>query len=161
MRRRILAVLALMVAILLAGAGSLYAYDRSNRTTIADGVSVNGVDVSGLTPERARAKLHEALLEPLDRPVTARFEGRRFTLTPERAQVAIDIEGSVDRALAGSREGNLLTRAWREVSGERLDTDVEAAVTWSRAAVRRLVDRVERKLTIEPVTSVPWMPTPS
>jgi lipoprotein-anchoring transpeptidase ErfK/SrfK len=150
MPRRILAVLALMIAILLAGAGSLYAYDRSNRTTIADGVSVNGVDVSGLSPERARAKLHATLLEPLDRPVTVRHEGRRFTLTPERARVAIDIEGSVDRALAASREGNLLTRAWREVRGEPLDTDVEARVTWSDAAVRRLVDRVERKLTIDP-----------
>jgi len=150
MTRRLVAVLALMVAILLAGAGTLYAYDRSHRETIADGVSVNGVDVGGLTPERARAKLRAALLEPLNRPVTARFEGRRFTLTPERAEISIDIDGSVDRALARSREGNMLTRTWREVRGEELDEDVTAEVSYSRAAVRHLVDRVERRLTIEP-----------
>ncbi|MGH2946305.1 MAG: L,D-transpeptidase family protein [Solirubrobacteraceae bacterium] len=150
MRRRILAVFALMIAILLAGAGSLYAFDRSNAERIAEGVSVNGVAVGGLTANEAEVKLAVALLHPLDRPVTARFEGRTFTLTPEAAQIAIDIEGSVDRALAASREGNLLTRAWREVRGEPLDTDVEARVTWSRAAVRRVVDRVERKLTIDP-----------
>jgi hypothetical protein len=150
MPRRLLAVLALTVTVLLAGAGTLYAYDRSNRTTIADGVTVNGVDVGGLSPERARAKLQAALLEPLDRPVTARFEGRRFTLTPEQAQVAIDIDGSVDRAVAASRQGNLFSRVWREVRGEQLDEQVEAKVSYSRAAVRRVVDRVERKLTIEP-----------
>jgi lipoprotein-anchoring transpeptidase ErfK/SrfK len=150
MPRRLLAVLALMIAILLVGAGSLYAYDRSHRERIADGVTVNGVDVGGLTPERARAKLRAALLDPLNRPVTARYEGRRFTLTPERAQIAIDIDGSVDRALARSRQGSMFARVWREVRGEPLDARVEAKVSWSRAAVRKLVRRVEDKLTIEP-----------
>ena len=37
------------------GTGSLYAFDRSVKTQIADGVTVNGVDVGGLTPQ-ARAR---------------------------------------------------------------------------------------------------------
>ena len=150
MPKRLLAVLALMLAILLVGAGSLYAYDRSYRTQIAEGVSVNGVDVGGLNPAQARAKLRAALLDPLNRPVTARYEGRRFTLTPERARIAIDIDGSVARALTASREGTMLSRAWRELSGEQLGTEVAAKVSWSRAAVRQLVTRVEGKLTVEP-----------
>jgi lipoprotein-anchoring transpeptidase ErfK/SrfK len=148
--RRLIAILALTGAVLLVGAASLYAFDRSTRTTIADGVTVNGVDVGGLEPERARAKLRAALLEPLDRPVTARFRGRRFTLTPEQARIAVDIDGSVDRALHASRQGNVLTRTWRQVRGDRLDAAVEAKITWSRPAVRRLVRRVEKRLTIEP-----------
>ena len=87
------------------GTGSLYAFDRSVKTKIADGVTVNGVDVGGLTPQAARAKLSAALLKPLDRPVSVRYQGRRFTLTEEQAQIAIDIDGSVDRALAASRAG--------------------------------------------------------
>ena len=150
MPRRLLAVLALTVTVLLAGAGTLYAFDRSNRTTIAEGVTVNGIDVGGLTPERARAKLQSALLEPLRRPVTARFHGRRFTLTPEQAKVAIDIDTSIDRALAASRQGNVLSRVWREVRGETLDEQVKAKISWSRTGLRRVVERVERKLTIEP-----------
>ena len=55
MPRRLIAVLALTVTVLLVGAGSLYAYDRQIRTKIADGVTVNGIDVSGLTPAQARA----------------------------------------------------------------------------------------------------------
>jgi hypothetical protein len=149
MRRRLLAVLALTFAVLLVGAGTLYAFDRSHRSTIADGVTVNGVDVGGMSPERARAKLRSALLEPLARPVSVRYHGRDFTLTPEQAQVAIDIDGSVDHAIAASREGNLFTRTWREVRGSELDEEVAAEISWSRASVRRLVWRVERKLTME------------
>jgi hypothetical protein len=150
MSRRLIAVVALTVTVLLVGAGSLYAFDRNVRTRIADGVTVNGVDVGGLTPEQARAKLSASLLDPLSRPVSVRYKGRRFTLTPEQAAVAVDIQGSVDRAMAASTKGNVFTRTWREVRGTELDARVEAKIAYSEAAVRRIVRRVERRLESEP-----------
>ncbi|HEX2125405.1 MAG TPA: L,D-transpeptidase/peptidoglycan binding protein [Thermoleophilaceae bacterium] len=149
MSRRLIAVLALTVTVLLIGAGSLYAFDRQVRTKIADGVTVNGIDVSGLTAERARAKLAASLQEPLSRPVSVRYKGRRFTLSSEQASVAVDIEGSVDRAMHVSTDGNVFTRTWREVRGRRLNARVEAKIDYSEDAVRRIVDRVERRLEIE------------
>jgi lipoprotein-anchoring transpeptidase ErfK/SrfK len=150
MPRRLIAVLVLTVTVLLVGAASLYAFDSKSRHHIADGVTVNGVDVGGLTPEQARDKLSAALLKPLDRPVSVRYQGRRFTLTPAAARVAIDIDGSVDRAMDASQKGNLFTRTWREVRGTELDARVAAKISWDRAAVRKLVRRVKAKLTIEP-----------
>jgi lipoprotein-anchoring transpeptidase ErfK/SrfK len=150
MPRRLIAVLVLTLTVLLAGAGSLYAFDRSARTKIAEGVTVNGVPVGGLTPAQARAKLSAALLKPLDRPVSVRYKGRRFTLTPAAAHVAVDIDGSVDRAMDVSNSGNLFTRTWREVRGSTLDARVDAKISWDRAAVRNVVRRVHDKLTVEP-----------
>jgi lipoprotein-anchoring transpeptidase ErfK/SrfK len=150
MPRRLIAVLVLTVTVLLVGAGSLYAFDRAHKTKIADGVTVNGVAVGGLTPAQARAKLSRALLKPLDRPVSVRYKGRRFTLTPQKANIAIDIAGSVDRAMQVSVEGNLFTRTWREVRGTELNAQVDAKISWDRAAVRQIVRRVRDKLTIDP-----------
>ena len=149
MPRRLIAVLALTVTVLLVGAGSLYAYDRQVTKKIADGVTVNGIEVSGLTPAQARSKLEASLLEPLSQPVSVRYKGRRFTLTPEKARVAVDIDGSVDRAMAVSTDGNLFTRTWREVRGRELDARVEAQIDYSEDAVRSIVRRVERRLEIE------------
>jgi hypothetical protein len=149
MSRRLIAVFALTITVLLVGAGSLYAFDRSVQKRIADGVSVNGIEVGGLTPAQARAKLQSSLLEPLSRPVSVRYKGRRFTLTPEQANVAVDVDGSVDRALAASNEGNVFTRTWREVRGQRLDTEVDAKIDYDDEAVHRIVDRVERRLEVE------------
>jgi L,D-transpeptidase catalytic domain/Putative peptidoglycan binding domain len=149
MPRRLIAVLALTVTVLLVGAGSLYAYDRQVTKKIADGVTVNGIEVSGLTPAQARSKLEASLLEPLSQPVSVRYKGRRFTLTPENARVAVDIDGSVDRAMAVSTDGNLFTRTWREVRGRELDARVEAEIDYSEDAVRSIVRRVERRLEIE------------
>ena len=149
MPRRLIAVLALTVTVLLVGAGSLYAYDRQVTKKIADGVTVNGIDVSGLTPAQAQSKLEASLLEPLTQPVSVRYKGRRFTLTPEKARVAVDIDGSVDRAMAVSTDGNLFTRTWREVRGRELDARVDAKIDYSEDAVRSIVRRVERRLEIE------------
>jgi L,D-transpeptidase catalytic domain/Putative peptidoglycan binding domain len=149
MSRRLIAVIALTVTVLLVGAGSLYAYDKQVKTRIADGVTVNGIDVGDLTPEQARAKLQRTLLDPLSRPVSVRYKGRRFTLTSEQAAVAVDLDGSVDRAMAASTKGSIFTRTWREVRGTELDARVEAKINYSEDAVRRIVDRVERRLEIE------------
>ena len=150
MPRRLIAVLVLTVTVLLAGAGSLYAFDRQAKTKIAEGVTVNGVDVGGLTPEQARTKLSATLLQPLTRPVSVRYQGRRFTLSAQRAKIAVDIDGSVARAMEASQQGNLFTRTWREVRGTSLDTKLDAKISWDRAAVRHVVQRVRDKLTIEP-----------
>jgi lipoprotein-anchoring transpeptidase ErfK/SrfK len=151
MHRRSLALIAILVVALLAGAGGVYAYDQGKEGQIAEGIKVNGVDVGGLSASQARTKLRSALLDPLNRPVTARFEDRRYKLTPAQAQIGVDIDGSVQRALTRSREGDMLSRTWREVRGQPILTDLDAKVSYSRAAVRRLVARVERDLNQEPV----------
>ncbi len=151
MHRRSLALIAILVVALLATGGGVYAYDQGKDGQIAEGIKVNGVDVGGLSASQARTKLRTALLEPLNRPVTARFEGKSYKLTPTQAQIGVDIDGSVNRALVRSREGDIISRTWREVRGEPINTDLEAKVSYSRPAVRRLVARVARDLNREPV----------
>ena len=151
LRSRSFLLAGLLIVALLAGAGAVYAYDDGQDGQIAEGVRVNGVDVGGMSAADARSALRAALLEPLDRPVVARYHGKRFTLTPEQAAIGVDIDGSVSRALIRSRVGNMFTRTWREVQGEELNVDLDAKITWSRPAVRRLVARIQKKLDRDPV----------
>ncbi len=146
MRTRTLALTAILIVALLVGAGAVYAYDKGNEDTIADGVTVNGVAVGGMTAAESRTALRSALLDPLSRPVVATYEGKRFKLTARQASISVDVEGSVRRALDVSREGSMFTRAWREIRGEELDKRLDAKITWSRPAVRKLVRRVQREL---------------
>jgi lipoprotein-anchoring transpeptidase ErfK/SrfK len=146
MRTRAVVIAAVVGVLLLVGAGAVYAYDRSNAEEIGKGVRVGGVDVSGMTADEAEAKLRTAVLEPLNRPVVVRAAGKRFTLTPERAKVAVDIDGSVRAALARSREGGILERAWRGIRGEEVGADLELDIRYSKVAIDRLADRVSKKL---------------
>jgi lipoprotein-anchoring transpeptidase ErfK/SrfK len=151
MRTRAFVIAALVGVLVLVGAGAVYAYDRSNAEEIGKGVTVSGVDVSGLTPDQAAAKLRAEVLDPLSKPVVVRAHGKRFTLTPERAKVAVDIDGSVREAVARSREGGILTRAWRGIRGESVDAALELDVNYSKVSIDRLAERVAGKLDKEPV----------
>jgi lipoprotein-anchoring transpeptidase ErfK/SrfK len=146
MRNRTLILTGVLIVALLAGAGGVYAFDRGQDGRIAPGISVNGVDVGGLDAAAARTKLRSALLRPLNRPVHVRYGGRSFTLTPHQAAIGVDVDGSVHRALARSRQGSMFSRAWREVRGTRIPADLDAKVSWSRPAVNRLVAQVRTAL---------------
>jgi lipoprotein-anchoring transpeptidase ErfK/SrfK len=143
-RTRLILLAAFVAILVLGGVGATYAYDRSKEDVIAEGVKVNGVAIGGLTPAAAERKLRAALLDPLAKPVKVRYHGHHFTLTPRAAAVGIDLRGSVDQALARSREGNMFARAWRNLRGESLNTELAADVSWSKPAVDRLVRRVQR-----------------
>jgi lipoprotein-anchoring transpeptidase ErfK/SrfK len=146
LRSRSLLIFGLLVVLVLAGAGSVYAFDHGKRDRIAKGIRVNGVDVGGMSVAQARAKLRRTLLEPLSRPVVVRGEGHRFVLRAGDASIGMDVNGSVDRALAASRGGNVLSRTWRELRGDKVRQDVAAAVTYDRTAVRSLVQRIQEAI---------------
>jgi lipoprotein-anchoring transpeptidase ErfK/SrfK len=153
MRTRAVVIAAVVGLLLLAGAGAVYAYDRAHSEEIAEGVRVGGVDVSGLTPERARAKLRTAVLDPLSRPVVVRARGKRYTLTAERAGVTVDVDGSVDAALERSRDGSILSRTWRGLRGEAVDAEIALDISYSKRAIARLVKRVREDVDEAPVNA--------
>jgi lipoprotein-anchoring transpeptidase ErfK/SrfK len=151
MRSKSFIAVAVLLTALLVAAGAVYAYDSSRSDVIAKGVSVGGVDVGGLKANAAKAKLRDRLLRPLARPVVATWHKRHFTLTPAAARVGVNIDRSVDAALERSREGGIIGRTFRGLTGSTLSADLRVRVTYDRAAVRRLVKHVQAKLDRAPV----------
>jgi lipoprotein-anchoring transpeptidase ErfK/SrfK len=131
-------------------AAAVYAYDDARERTIAEGVRVGGVELGGLTVDEARARLQRDILEPLRRPIVVHHGDRSWTLGPREARIAADLDSSVQEALERSRSGNLVTRTLRDLTGKRVDADLEPAVGYSGAAVVRLIDKVRRALERPP-----------
>jgi len=149
--RRIPAVLAVLAVLLAAAGGSLAWADHKASSRLADGVSVAGVDVGGLTQDAAVAKLERVLGEPAQRTLRVKADGRTFRLSAERAGMRLALAEAVGRAYEESRGGSLPQRAWRELTGGSLRHDEPAAATVDRAAIDRLVTRVGRTVAREAV----------
>src|SRR3954451_12739094 len=141
-RSRSFFIVAAVVVLLLVAAGGVYAYDSGRDGTIAKGISIGGVDVGGVRPRVAREPLRAAVLEPLSRPVVARYHGHHFTLTPRRARVGVDIDGSVAEALDRSRAGNILPPRAPTPGGKPMNEDVYLSITYHMAAIRHVVKRI-------------------
>ncbi len=150
MRSRGILLVTIVLAVLLVGAAVVYGYDESRRDQIAQGVRVGGVAVGGLDADAARARLQERVVAPLRRPVVVRAGDRRFTLTARESRLQVNVGDLVNQALTASREGNLLSRTWRSVTGAEVRAALEPRVDYSRAAVQRLVDRVRLRTARKP-----------
>ena len=146
MRQRSFIALAVLLAFLILGSVGVYAYDSTRDDQIAKGVSAGGVDLSGMNPAAARTALDEQLGAPLRRPVVVTYSGKRYKLSAESAGVRVDTAAMVGDALAKSREGNLLARTTRSLTGSSVTARIPIAVSYSRQALRGLVARVKRDI---------------
>jgi lipoprotein-anchoring transpeptidase ErfK/SrfK len=137
--------LAGFIIAMLVGAIGVYAYDASRDDLIADGVTVGGVNVGGMRAAEARQTIEDGLTEPLREPLVIRYKKQRFRLNAADAQIEVDAERMVQEALDKSREGNLISRTFRELTGEDPEESaLPARVSYSQEAVEELVKKVEK-----------------
>lgn len=142
-------VLALVVS--LVGAGIAYgthAYAAEHDGRMLPGVTVAGVDLSGMTPEQAVAALEEVTAAELDRTVTLRWEGHQWTTTPRELGATTDAEGVVTDALQASQAPTLAALARMRWLGESVEFRRDVAVTYSPEGVRAFVDEVAAELHV-------------
>jgi lipoprotein-anchoring transpeptidase ErfK/SrfK len=135
--------------VLLLGAIGAYLYDSSQRSTIADGVTIGGVDVGGLDASEAVRAVRRQLLAPLRHSLQVSFGKRRWELPGRSLKLRADVGAAVDAAIATSREGGLPGRLLRDVTGGTVSRRISPRVAYSRAAVDRFVHEVARAVDRE------------
>lgn len=160
MGRRLQIGLVVLLVVLIGLAVGAYAWDRSKRDQIANGVQVGGVPVGGLSADQAKAKLNRRLVKPLRRPVTVTYAGKRYILSAKRLHVHADLDGMVNAALAVSRSGSLPTRVWRYATGDDVYRDLPAQVGYSHKELRRFVQAAADAID-QPAQDATIQPSPS
>jgi len=150
MGRKTKIALATCVCLLALGAVAAYAYDSSQDDTIADGVTIAGVDVGGMNANEAERAVRRQLLAPLRHSLKVGYDGESWTLSGKELKVHADIDGAVEEALDESRDGSLPERVVRYVSGGEVDESVSADVTYSQPAINRFVREVAGAVGREP-----------
>ena len=155
-RKTLIAILGLL-ALLVLGAVAGYAYDSSQKDTIANGVTIAGVDVGGMDEAEAKQAVNRRLLGPLRHSLRVGYDGERWTLPENSLKVHANLDAAVEEALAKSREGGLPGRLVRYVTGGSVDDQVSADVTYSKPAINRFVrhvaeevDREARNASVDP-----------
>jgi lipoprotein-anchoring transpeptidase ErfK/SrfK len=146
MRHRWFILVAVLLLVLIGGAVAAFAYDSSRDDLIAQGVTVAGVDVGGMTTDEARRVIQRELQEPLEKPIRVHRGQTHFTLSAHDAGVTADVGGMVDEAHQASRDGSIFSRVARDITGGEENAQVPARVSYSSSAVHDLVERVRSKL---------------
>jgi lipoprotein-anchoring transpeptidase ErfK/SrfK len=149
-RTRILAATLGVAVIAGAGAG-VYAYDNARADKVGKGVTVDGISLQGLTAAEAHAKLDRLIIQPLKRPIVVHHDTSTWSLGAREARIAVDVDTIVDNAVKRSRDGNIFARTVRNLTGKSLDADIKPTVTYSDAAIVRMLDKIRKGVDRKPV----------
>jgi lipoprotein-anchoring transpeptidase ErfK/SrfK len=148
-RKSWIAVIAIVVLVL-GVVGAAYAYDSSHKDEIAEGITIGGVDVGGLSEEQAEARLERKLLKPLRESLKVRFDGETWKLKGEKLKIHADLGPSVEEAVERSQDGGFPGRLVRYVSGEEVEDSIEPHLAYSEKAINRFVNHVADEVGQEP-----------
>ncbi len=127
-------------------ASVVFAMDRAgNGGEILGGVTVGGVELSGLNESQARRALQELEADMADNPLTFDVQGSRFQLLPSEIGFDLGDEALLSAALRNGREGGLGTqfRWWAGHLADRGNLSIDPAGTWDRAALQGYLDQWE------------------
>lgn len=149
-RKTQVAIIAIVV-FLLGGAVAAYAYDGAQKDTIANGVTVAGVDLGGMTRQEATQALSNQVLAPQRKPVKVKFRKETFTLPAKDLKIRANVNAAIDRAFEESRNGSLPTRVIREVTGGQVNAAIPVNVAYSEKSVNSFVKEVADGIIKEPV----------
>jgi lipoprotein-anchoring transpeptidase ErfK/SrfK len=150
MGRKLQIAAVIAVALLIVCAVGAYAWDSSQKDTIAPGVKIGGIDVGELDSDEAKGEIQEGLVEPLDKPVTVTHDGTKYVLKPDQLGLRADVDGMVDQAIAASREDALPARLWRYASGGEVDRTIRPRIDYSEEELTDFVAKIEADVNAEP-----------
>ncbi len=135
---------------LIVGAGALYAFDRNYTGRILPGVTVGGIDLAGLTPAEATARLESSF---------ASLREGRAVLTSGDVEMVIDysdvnrradIDGLVTEAIAVGRSGSTVERIILDARTAVRGVNIAPRVLFDKARLARHVQALAARFNVSP-----------
>ncbi|HET9519870.1 MAG TPA: peptidoglycan binding domain-containing protein, partial [Candidatus Limnocylindrales bacterium] len=148
--RFFVAFLAGLIAALAIGVGALYAFDQQYAGKVLPGVHVGAVDLSGMTPAEASARLTEAYASFGEGQAVLTYGGLEMAIDYAKIQRRPDVEAMVTEALAVGRSGSTVDRAILNVRTALRGVEIVPKVTFDASRLARYVQTHVGRLSIEP-----------
>lgn len=79
---------------------------------VPGGTRVAGIEIGGLSPGAAEAKLSRELSDDAERPIAVTAAGHRFSISPAEAGLALDVKATVAAAGGGAPLPSICCGPW-------------------------------------------------
>ncbi len=104
-KRIILCVVIIAILLVLS---TIFAVLNLNNNKIISGISISGVDVSGLSKNEAVEKIKSIYNSKIEKDIGLKYQDYEATLSPSLLEVNYDIEKAVDEAYLIGRDNNII-----------------------------------------------------
>lgn len=123
-----------------------------NVDTLYDGITINGVDVGGMTREEAKQAVEDKLAADLDVPgITIIFDGQQWDFTKHDLVEKDDADTVLDNAWAMARDGELKDRYRQVLSLAEQGKEFTVDVTFNGDMLGDAIQSIAGEIDIAPV----------
>ena len=153
-RMRAALIVAAIVGVLFVVAGGVslaaYRYEQSRADRILPGVTVAGVDVSGMTRREAVRAVRAGILGELDRTIAITVGSKEWGRAARDLGRRADVGSAVDAAFAVGDSMGALDRFWHRFNDQPVRQNLDVIFsTWVRP-IDRLVRQIASEVRVEP-----------
>lgn len=125
---------------------TVFALLNSNKNTIIYGISIKGVDISGLTKEEAYDKIVAVVNNKLSTPFDLIHNDNKTTIIPEQFGANFDIESSINTAYERGRNSNIFKNNFEIVSSFFFKVNIIPSFSYNEEAVNSLISEIQANL---------------
>lgn len=125
---------------------TIFALLNSNKNTIIYGISIKGVDISGLTKEEAYDKIVAVVNDKLSTPFDLIHNDNKTTIIPEQFGANFDIESSINTAYERGRNDNIFKNNFEIVSSFFFKVNIIPSFSYNEEAVDSLISEIQANL---------------
>lgn len=113
---------------------------------IVNGISIKGIDVSGLTKEEARNKINELVNKKTVDNISLVHGDYEISLIPEQIEAKFGIEDAVDMAYSVGRSGKLLKDNYSIVNSYLSKIKITPSFTYNDEALTKFISGISENL---------------
>lgn len=130
----------LIIAILFTS--TIFALLNLNNEKIIAGVSIAGVEVSGLTKEEATTKINEIYQPKREKEITIEYEDYETTINPTVIEVNYNVEEAVEEAFLIGRGENIFLNNYRILSTLMRKKEIPVTMTLNEEVARQSIEDI-------------------
>lgn len=127
---------------------SFFAFYKNHQDSkfIQSGVSIKGVNISGLTKEEACDLVRTKLAGQMNENIVLTYKNYNYNVALEQIEAEFDIEASVDFAYNIARNGSLIQNVKDYIAVLMTHIDIDPILKYNKVALREYIEDIETKL---------------
>ena len=121
---------------------TIFALINSSNEKIIKGISIKGVNVSGLTKEEAKKKLNSIIENKLSDSFDLIHDDYTYSITPEKIETTYDIDQSIDTAFEVGRKNNIFLNNYEILSALLFKRNIIPSVTYNEETLDNILEEI-------------------
>ena len=136
----------ILVAIIALAFSTVFALTNINNEKIISGVTIKGIEVSGLTKEEAIAKMETTYAQKKENNIMLQYQDFESELNPTLMEINYDIANAVDEAYSIGRNGNIFSNNYHILGTLIGKRDIDVNMTMNEESTKQTINDIGANL---------------